>query len=70
MTNDPVSNQIKVYDVGANVLLQTLSTHGTGGVGGRRHAVAAGQAAAVAQLALPGDLVATGGIRNDGERPG
>ena len=39
MTNDPVSNQIKVYDVGANVLLQTLSTHGTGGVGGNARGV-------------------------------
>jgi hypothetical protein len=39
MTNDPVSNQIKVYDVGANVLLQTLSTHGMGGVGGNARGV-------------------------------
>lgn len=34
MTNDPVSNEIKVYDAGTNVLLQTLSTHGKGGVAG------------------------------------
>jgi len=39
MTNDPVSNQIKVYDVGANVLLQTLSTHGMGEVGGNARGV-------------------------------
>jgi carboxyl-terminal processing protease len=32
MTNDPVSNQIKVYDVDTHVLLQTLSTHGKGTV--------------------------------------
>jgi len=39
MTNDPVSNQIKVYDVGSRVLLQTLSTHGKGGVGGNARGV-------------------------------
>ena len=39
MTNDPVSNQIKVYDVGTHVLLQTLSTHGKGGVGGNARGV-------------------------------
>ena len=39
MTNDPMSNQIKVYDAGTNVLLQTLSTHGKGGVGGNARGV-------------------------------
>jgi hypothetical protein len=39
MTNDPVSNQIKVYDVGTRALLQTLSTHGKGGVGGNARGV-------------------------------
>jgi hypothetical protein len=39
MTNDPVSNQIKVYDVGSQRLLQTLSTHGNGGVGGNARGV-------------------------------
>src|SRR3954468_22668048 len=34
MTNDPTTNQIKVYDADTHVLLQTLSTHGKGGVGG------------------------------------
>jgi hypothetical protein len=34
MTNDPMSNEIKVYDAASQVLLQTLSTHGKGGVGG------------------------------------
>ena len=33
MTNDPVANQIKVYDTSSEVLLQTLSTDGKGGVG-------------------------------------
>ena len=28
MTNDPTANEIKVYDVSTNTLLQTLSTHG------------------------------------------
>src|SRR4051812_26086452 len=39
MTNDPMSNQIKVYDAGRNVLLQTLSTHGQGGAGGNARGV-------------------------------
>ena len=39
MTNDPVTNQIKVYDVGSRALLQTLSTHGKGGVGGNARGV-------------------------------
>jgi hypothetical protein len=39
MTNDPMSNQIKVYDAGTRVLLQTLSTHGKGGVGGNARGV-------------------------------
>jgi len=39
MTNDPASNQIQVYDVSTHVLLQTLSTHGKGGVGGNARGV-------------------------------
>ena len=39
MTNDPISNQIKVYDTSTNVLLQTLPTHGKGGVGGNARGV-------------------------------
>ncbi len=39
MTNDPTTNQIKVYDVETHVLLQTLSTHGQGGVGGNARGV-------------------------------
>jgi hypothetical protein len=34
MTNDPASNAIRVYDAGSGALLETLSTHGNGGVGG------------------------------------
>ena len=39
MTNDPMANQIKVYDADTHVLLQTLSTHGKGGVGGNARGV-------------------------------
>jgi len=39
MTNDPETNQIKVYDANTRVLLQTLSTHGKGGVGGNARGV-------------------------------
>ena len=39
MTNDPVTNQIKVYDVGSRALLQTLSTRGKGGAGGNARGV-------------------------------
>ena len=39
MTNHPTSNQIKVYDAVTKVLLQTLSTHGKGGVGGNARGV-------------------------------
>ena len=34
MTNDRTTNQILVYDAESHVLLQTLSTRGSGGVGG------------------------------------
>jgi hypothetical protein len=39
MTNDATENQIKVYDADSQVLLQTLSTHGKGGVGGNARGV-------------------------------
>jgi hypothetical protein len=39
MTNDPTSNEIKVYDTSNNQLLQTLSTRGKGGVGGNARGV-------------------------------
>src|SRR5580704_18444981 len=39
MTNDPVSNQIQVYDTSTKVLLQTLSTDGKGGVSGSARGV-------------------------------
>ena len=39
LTNDPNANQILVYDAESHVLLQTLSTHGAGGVGGNARGV-------------------------------
>src|SRR5262245_58095005 len=39
MTNDQNVNQIKVYDAESHALLQTLSTHGKGGVGGNARGV-------------------------------
>ena len=39
MTNDQDSNQIKVYDANRQTLLQTLSTHGKGGVSGNARGI-------------------------------
>ena len=39
MTNDPTTNEIKVYDAGERVLIQTLPTYGKGGVGGNARGV-------------------------------
>mgnify|MGYP003694385799 CR=1 FL=1 len=39
MTNDPATNQIKVYDVSSRALIQTLSTRGKGGAGGNAEGV-------------------------------
>jgi hypothetical protein len=39
MTNDPVLNQVKVYDTSTGALVQTLSTSGKGGVGGNARGV-------------------------------
>ena len=39
MTNDQQSNQIKVYDAESHALLQTLSTHGKGGVAGNARGI-------------------------------
>ncbi len=39
MTNDQNANQIKVYDAESQALLQTLSTHGKGGVGGNARGI-------------------------------
>jgi len=39
MTNDPTSNQVKVYDATSGTLLQTLSAKGKGGVAGNARGV-------------------------------
>jgi len=39
MTNDPTANEIRVYDADSHVLVQTLSTHGQGGVGGNARGI-------------------------------
>lgn len=39
MTNDESANEIRVYDVRTHALVQTLSTHGKGGVGGNARGV-------------------------------
>ena len=39
MTNDPTTNQVKVYDTDSRALLQTLSTRGKGGAGGNARGV-------------------------------
>src|SRR5262245_31800017 len=39
MTNDADANAIKVYDTRTRALVQTLSTHGRGGVGGNARGV-------------------------------
>jgi len=39
MTNDPLANAIQVYDVNTHTLLQTLSTHGKGGVAGNARGI-------------------------------
>ncbi len=39
MTNDPVANAVKVYDAETRDLVQTLATHGRGGVDGSARAV-------------------------------
>lgn len=39
MTNDPDTNQIKVYDADSHALVQTLSTRGKGGAGGNARGI-------------------------------
>ena len=39
MTNDAAANQIRVFDTSSNVLLQTISTRGKGGVAGNARGV-------------------------------
>ena len=39
MTNDPIDNEIRVYDAQSRVLLQTVSTRGRGGAGGNARGI-------------------------------
>jgi hypothetical protein len=66
MTNDPETNQIKVYDAVGGVLLQTLSTHGKGGVGGNARGVRQLDGTLVAVVNNGSNTVAL--FRRDGDR--
>ncbi len=58
MTNDPSSNEIKVYDAQTKALLQTLSTKGEGGVGGNARGVRQFQGELVAAVNYGSNTVA------------
>jgi hypothetical protein len=66
MTNDPETNQIKVYDADSGVLLQTLSAHGKGGVGGNARGIKQLDGALVAVVNNGSNTVAL--FRRDGDR--
>ncbi len=66
MTNDPVANQIKVYDARTQVLLQTLPTQGKGGVGGNARGVKQDQGEVFAAVNNGSNTVAV--FRRDGDR--
>ena len=65
MTNDPNENQLKVYDAQSHVLLQTLSTHGKGGVGGNARGIKQYDGELVAVVNNGSNSVAL--FRRDGE---
>jgi hypothetical protein len=65
MTNDQNANQIKVYDAASHVLLQTLSTHGKGGVGGNARGIKQYDGGLVAAVNNGSDNVAL--FRRDGD---
>ena len=65
MTNDPNSNQLKVYDAESHVLLQTLSTHGQGGAGGNARGIRQHDGRLVAVVNNGSDSVAI--FRRDGD---
>jgi hypothetical protein len=66
MTNDPERNEIKVYDADSRVLVQTLSTHGKGGVGGNARGVKQLDGRLVAVVNNGSNTVAL--FRRDGDR--
>jgi hypothetical protein len=65
MTNDPNENQLRVYDAQSHVLLQTLSTHGKGGVGGNARGIKQDDGRLVAVVNNGSNSVAL--FRRDGE---
>ena len=65
MTNDADANQIKVYDAQSHVLLQTLSTHGRGGVGGNARGIKQNDGSLVAVVNNGSNSVAL--FRRDGD---
>lgn len=66
MTNDPETNQINVYDADSRDLLQTLSTHGKGGVGGNARGIRQLDGTVVALVNNGSNTVAL--FRRDGDR--
>ena len=65
MTNDPIENQINVYDAETHALLQTLSTNGKGGVGGNARGVKQYEGELVAAVNNGSNTVAV--FRRDGD---
>jgi hypothetical protein len=66
MTNDPGANQIRVFDATTNVLVQTLSTRGKGGVAGNARGVKQFNGDIVAVVNNGSDTVAV--FKRDGNR--
>src|SRR5262245_60345336 len=66
MTNDATSNEIKVYDASTHALLQTLSTHGQGGVSGNARGVTQYNGELVAAVNNGSNTVAV--FRREGDR--
>jgi len=66
MTNDLNANQLRVYDAQSHVLLQTLSTHGKGGVGGNARGLKQRDGKLVAVVNNGSHSVAI--FRRDGDR--
>src|SRR5882724_13288355 len=65
MTNDPIENRINVYDADTHALVQTLSTHGKGGVGGNARGVKQYRGELVAVVNNGSNAVAV--FRRDGD---
>src|SRR5215471_5393985 len=65
MTNNPDANEIKVYDADSRVV-QTLSTHGKGGVGGNARGIKQLGGTLVAVVNNGSNTVAL--FRRDGDR--